>query len=202
MNKPAKIIGTVGLLLVGIFSLIFVLHGPRSKSQKTAPPQQVMLSDVDDLLMEYIIPGKQFNASFPAAPQHVSGNQNVLQDGEKLGYDIYIAQSRLGTTYMVNVIQYPPTFNVSLSEKILKSAVDEICSSNPANTITKSDVGTFSGFPSLDFVVENPLAEIQGRVILKGTTLFVISVAGENKDTLHKHYEKFLSSFSFPKVTS
>jgi hypothetical protein len=199
MSKPVKIIGSAGLFLVIIFSLVFILHGPRPKAQKAIHSEQVILSDVDDVLMQYDIPGKDFLASFPAAPQHVAGYQNVIQNGQKVGYDIYVAQSRLGTTYMVNVIRYPQTFDVSVSEKILKSAVDEIRSSNPANDITKSELSTYNGLPSIDFVVENPLAEIQGRAILKGTTLFVISVAGENKDTLHKHYEKFLSSFSFPK---
>jgi hypothetical protein len=199
MNKPARIILSIGLLLVIIFTLIFFLHGHRSKPPKSVHTGQTMVSDVDDLLMEYVIPGKVFFASFPAAPQHVSGYQNVIQNGQKVGYDIYIAQSRLGTMYMVNVIKYPSAFDVSFPEKILKAAVDEICSSNPANAIVKSELGTFNGFPSLDFAVENPLAEIQGRAILKGTTLFVISVAGENKDLLHKHLEKFLSSFSFSK---
>jgi hypothetical protein len=199
MSKRAKIIVSVGVLLGIVFSLIFFLHGHHATPQKITRSDQAMLSDVDDLLMEYVIPGKDFFASFPAAPHHVSGDQNIIQDGQKVGYDIYIAHSRLGTMYMVNVIRYPSTFDVSVPEKILKSAVDEICSSNPANAITKSELGTFSGFPSLDFVVENPLAEIQGRVILKGTTLFVISVASENKDLLHKHFEKFLLSFSFQK---
>ena len=173
--------------------MFFFVH----KADPSRSVKESQVDDIEDSLFSYTSENHHFTAGFPVVPHHVSGGNADEKTGDTIGYEVFVAKSRLGTTYMLSIVSYPESFDVRLPQKVLKNALDEIVAGDGKNVVKTSCFSTYQGFPSLDYVVENPLAEVKGKAVLKGHTLYVISVAHENKGALEQHFEKFLSSFSF-----
>ena len=96
---------------------------------------------------------------------------------------------------MINVIDYPPSVDVTDPRGVLKASADEILGSNSANKMLKSDFGTSLGFPTMDFTIGNHQATVNGRAILKGHSLFVLTVADGDPQVASSSFTKMADSF-------
>jgi hypothetical protein len=142
-----------------------------------------------------VFTSKRFTVELPGQPHHAHETSTVPDSKEKIGYDMYVTQSRLGTTFMINVIEYPPSFNTDSSEPILTAVLNDIMAANDSNTIIHKEYGSFFNYPSIEFVLNNTQANLRVRAFLRDKTLFILSVADTDIDTLDGAFSKFVESF-------
>lgn len=186
----------VGLLIAGVLICnIFIKKSPMNE-KATAPTIEVT-SDLMEEWREYKPQSQLFTVSLPALPQHASQAIPVQEGEGVIRYNMYLAQARDGATFMINVIEYPASFDVSDSQALLEGVMKEIVGGNPNNTLVKSTRDAFYGFPSLLFLVHNQEGTIKTRVIQKNHVLYVLSAADISDERVESKFEKLVGSFKF-----
>lgn len=183
----------VVLILVAIVILFAVsrLYSPKTHQ----PPVQPPVRTVEKVWQEYASPSNRFGVSLPELPQRVVGVRPVPTSKEEIRYETYLSMTKSGSILMINVIDYPPSVDVTDSKGVLKAAADDILGSNPLNQMLKSEVGVSLGYPSMDFTIGNKEATVQGRDVLKGHTLFVLTVADHDPRVASTLFNKMADSF-------
>ena len=187
----AVVIAVVGIAIIFILAHLFTPQPYKPALSSSA----LSGMDLAENWREYRSPSKRFAVSLPAPPQHAVESVAVPSSGEKIRYDMFLAQAKRGTIYVVNIIDYPPSVDVANIEAVLSMAVNEIVAGNQANHLLKADRGLACGWPSMDFVIGNPEATIYGRSIVKGSSLFVVSVADHDSQVAQEAFKKLSDSF-------
>jgi hypothetical protein len=183
----------VALTIIGIAVLVAVvrLYSPKPDQM----PSQIPVRTVEKEWQEYSSPSNRFSVILPELPQHVVGGRPMPTGKEEIHYDTFLSMAKEGTVILINVIDYPSSVNVTDTKGVLQAAVDEIRGSNPANQILKNEVGVSLGYPSMDFTIGNKEAAVQGRAILKGHALFVLTVADPDPRVASSVFTKMADSF-------
>jgi hypothetical protein len=183
----------VALILITIVTLFAVSRLWSPKPQQ--PPVQPSVRAIEKVWHEYSSPSNRFSVNLPELPQHVVGVRPMPTAKEEIRYETFLSMSKSGSILLINVIDYPPSVDVTDSKGVLKAAAEEILGSNPTNQMLKSEAGVSLGYPSMDFTIGNKDATVQGRDILKGHTLFVLSVADHDPRVASTLFNKMADSF-------
>jgi len=138
----------------------------------------------------------RFTIELPAILQHASEMVPITGSNEFIRYTMYVGQSKRGTTFMINVIDYPEKFDTSNTEQLLNNVVKEMVAGKESNRVEDEVRDFFLGFPSADFVVSNHVGFMHVRAFLCDHSLFVLSVADSDKTETNKAFESFVNSFS------
>jgi len=138
---------------------------------------------------------KRFVVELPNTPHHAHETRNISGSHGRISYDMYVAQSRLGTTFMINVIEYPTQFDPSSSESILNGVFNDIVAGNDSSQVVHNELGTFLDCPSIDFVLSHPRGNLKVRAFLHERLLFVLSVADKDVNALDSLFSQFVDSF-------
>lgn len=183
----------VALIFVAVVVLFAVsrLYNPKPLQ----PTIQAPVPTIEKAWQEYSSPSNRFSASLPELPQRVVGVRPMPTAKEEIRYETFLSMTKSGSILMINVIDYPPSVDVTDSKGVLKAAADEILGSNPMNQMLKSEVGVSLGYPSMDFTISNKEATVQGRDVLKGHTLFVLTVADHDPRVASTLFNKMADSF-------
>lgn len=198
MGQKAKI--SVGVIIAVIIILVLtVLFTPTPYTPRAMRDAPQQMGDVFEQWTTYRSPSERFVVSLPSPPQRAIEAVPMPSSDEKIQYDTILSQSKSGAIFIVTIIDYPPSVCVDDPKDILVTAVKEIAVGNKDNQIEKSDMGTFESMPGLDFVITNPNATIQGRAILKGRSLYVMSVADRDPRAANDNFAKLADSFSLTK---
>ena len=194
MKKAIKliIIGALVLLAVVWLGRFF---SPNAGNVPPSSAKQSVNADLPEQWKEYRSPSKRFAVSLPSAPQHAVESVPIPSSDEKIRYDMFLAQSRRGTVYMVNIIDYPPSVDCSDVESVFGKSLSEIVAGNPANKIFKTERTTLFDCPAMDFVIVNPEATMYGRSLLKGNSLFILSVADNDPQKAKEAFQTLADSF-------
>ncbi len=142
-----------------------------------------------------VFSSKRFTVELPGQPHHAHEMSTMPGSKDKIGYDLYVTQSRLGTTFMINVIEYPPSFNTDSSESVLTTVLNDIVAGNKSNKVMHKEFASFFDYPSIEFVLSNTQGNLRVRVFLRNKTLFILSVADTDIDALNQTFSKFVKSF-------
>jgi hypothetical protein len=191
MEQKTKLFAGVIFAVVIILSF-FYFFNPKQPPVTTAAIPVVL---VVDEWREFRSPSERFIVSFPTPPQRAIESIPMPSSDERIRYDMVLSQAKTGTICMVNIIDYPSSVDVSNSEAVLTTAIQEIVSGNQANHLVKSEKTTFQGLPAMDFVIVNQDATIQGMAILKGSALFMLSVADHDPAVVASTFKKLADSF-------
>lgn len=136
-----------------------------------------------------------FKVQLPALPQHASeavplpGGQGVIR------YDMYLSQEKDGTTFMISRIQYPNEFDTNNSSQLLEGVLTEMMGGNTNNNLKESTKGSYRGFPSLDFLIQNNDVLIRSKTFLSNKTLYVLTLIDRNKGEIDSSFKIFSESF-------
>ena len=181
------------LIVVVILFAVVRLYNP--KPDQPPVQAQVPVRVVEKVWQEYTSPSSRFSTSFPELPQRVVGVRPTSTAKEEIRYESFLSMAKSGSILMINVIDYPPSVDVTDSKGVLKAAAEEILGSNPTNQMLKSEAGVSLGYPSMDFTIGNKDATVQGRDILEGHTLFVLTVADHDPRVASTLFNKMADSF-------
>jgi len=179
-----------------LFALVVVISGAMYLFLPNPIPSEANAERTPPLEEEWKpFSSKRFTVDLPSQPHHAHETSTTPDSSDKIGYDMYVTQSRLGTTYMINVIEYPPSFSTEPSEPILTGILNDILSGNDSNQVMHKELGSFSDYPSIEFVLSNTQGNLRVRAFLRDQTLFILSVADTDIDTLDHTFARFVDSF-------
>lgn len=194
--------GRIAVVLASLFLLVllstYFLFAPKPyKHTEKTPIMPIPLAEPPEEWKEYAPATQEFSVRIPTLPQHAADATPAQNTSGFVHYDIYFAQSRAGSTYVINVIEYPLTFDTTNPDVVLNGVMQEMLGGNPANQLMKSNRGNFSGYPSAEFALKNPDVEAYTRAILKGRSLYVLTVMDKDSQQAQANFTKFTDSFQF-----
>lgn len=163
--------------------------GTSSDSQAPAHPPKASWN-------KYSAPSGHFEVLFPVAPQHVSEVTTLPNDNKTVKYDIYLAQEKDGSTFMISEIQYPASFDAANQDVVLEGVMKEMVAGNPTNVLVKSAKGQFHNFPSLDFSIKNSDFSVESKAMLSDKILYVFTVMDRDPNFIEDDFGTFVGSFS------
>ena len=193
MEQKTKLFAGIIFAVVIILSF-FYFFNPKPY-QPPATPAVIPVALVVEDWREFRSPTERFTVSLPTPPQRAIESIPMPSSDERIRYDMVLSQAKTGTICMVNIIDYPSSVDVSNSEAVLTTAIQEIVSGNQANHLVKSEKTTFQGLPAINFVIVNQDATIHGMAILKGSSLFMLSVADHDPAVVDATFKKLTDSF-------
>ncbi len=144
---------------------------------------------------EYVSQNPGFKVMLPAIPQHAVETVPMTSTPGSMKYNLYLAQSHSGSTYMISVIEYPEGVDLSNAKDILDGVQKEMLSANEKNTLASASHGTFMGSPSLEFKLLSPEIVTKTIAFLKEHRLYVLTVVDHVKSEIDQHFDTFTSSF-------
>jgi hypothetical protein len=151
--------------------------------------------DLTEEWKEYRPQTERFSVTFPTTPQHAAQMIPVPDGDGFIRYDMYLALSRKGATFMINVIEYPATFNMADVDSLLNGVMREMIGGNPSNALLNSNHGTFDGNPCLEFLLHNKKATMKTMVVQKDHTIYVLSAADITQELAEEGFKKLENSF-------
>lgn len=143
---------------------------------------------------------KVFSVTLPDLPQHVSEKVVMGNGRDVVKYDMYLVQQPVGSTFMISLIHYPPTYDTSDAHKILDAATKEMLSNNSESKLVSTSYGQFLGFPAVENVIVNSSLHVYMKAFLSKNTLFVVNVVDQQGERAQAHFEKAMSSFQMTHI--
>jgi hypothetical protein len=192
MGQKGKVLS--GVIVAGIVLLLFIYFFTPKPYTPPISPASLDIGTVD-VWREFRSPSERFVVSFPTPPQRAMDSVPMPSSDERIRYDMLLSQAKNGTICMVTIIDYPPSVDIANPDAVLTTAIQEMVAGNPANHLLKTEKGKWLGFPKTDFVIGSKDAVIDGRAILKGSSLFMISVAAHDPQTADAAFKKLSDSF-------
>jgi hypothetical protein len=198
MNKIWMTIAFLAILLFGMFYLV-----PRlTNAYKTLPgiDSAVTNSDKNDSenfsdWKEFTPKSGLFKVMLPHPPQTAKDLVAIPGSDKKRRYDMYASEKIDGTLFLISAITYPHDVDTSLTDDILQQTLDELMKSNPDNRISKLKNNNFKTYRTLDFSLNNREFHVEGKILMVGKTVFVLSYITRNKSFNPNEYQKFIDSF-------
>lgn len=175
------------LLALGVF---FIKDSykmlPLAASKEGAPGPFTSWHSIDS-------PTGHYKVMMPAIPQHAT--QNIVDPKTKnlRHYDMSIAQKSDGSMFMVSLITFQGTN--SSPDILKKTVINDLLAANPQNQLKEMEMGSFQGYPSINFTIANSDTTVKGLTFIEGNTLYLLSAVFPNQYYSAKDYDYFIKSF-------
>lgn len=137
----------------------------------------------------------KFKVLLPILPQHVTDKINDPVTQEPRKFDMFAAADENGTAYVVSMITLPNKIDSKDIEKALRNVVNDMLARNKSNKLKVAKLGVFQGANALDFAFENGDVTVVGKAILRGTTIYILSMVGKTEAYSGKEFDFFVNSF-------
>lgn len=199
----ARFLSIVVLVIIAGLSYLAIRYAkdsymvlPASGQPETALENEINNESDYQNWAEFSPPAGIFKVLMPSKPQHVSDKSNDPKTKMKRIDDVYIAEKKNGSVFMIHFITYQDQQKAFAAEdELLQDLMQDMLSSNPNNKLIDSKPALYKGRRALDFVIENDTFNYDFRTFVSGNTLVVLS--GISKKSLHnkKDFEIFINSF-------
>jgi len=199
MRRKSMVWVLLVLVVLGVLFYFLFCPNPYRSVEEETEVISINVSAAEEEWQEFYPASHRFVVMMPVVPQYAHESVPASQGEGSVQYNMYFAQSRRGTTYLVNVIEYPPSFDLSNVDALLRGVAQEMVSGNSSNQLLKEDRKEILGCPSIDFVIKNDEVLAQTRAMLRGNTLFVLTVMDKEQEYLQTQFARFTNSFHFPR---
>ncbi len=196
-NMAYRIVFILGLILFLALSSLGIRYIAKEAAyQKEGLKENYPMVDINQW-KEFRSDLGNFNVLLPVLPQHASQMVSLPNSPNKLKYDLFLAQEKDGTNFMINVISYPDDMDLSNPQSLLENVMNEMVAGDSNNQLKYSEKGKFQHSPSLEFAIENPQFLIQSRAFLVEKMLYVLTVVDRIENYNQNEYRAFINSFHF-----
>lgn len=146
--------------------------------------------------IEFSPPAGTFKVLMPSKPEHVSDKSNDPKTKIKRVDDVYLAERKNGSVFMIHLITYPDQQQAMTAEEgLLENFMHDMLASNPNNKLVASQPAMFKGQKALDFVIENDSFNYDVRTFLENKTVIVLASIAKKPFHNVKDFEFFINSF-------
>jgi hypothetical protein len=136
---------------------------------------------------------------FPEAPEHVSEQMSVPEDGYSLRYDAYISPLSEESVVMLLIAQYPDFVDEAYAQMSLEGFLNGILTHNPGNQLIFADLLLVEGHEALDFFIRTGSVYFKGRAVMVKNSLYLMAMECEMQAYDEAHYNQFVNSFRLAK---
>ena len=178
------------LFVIAIFTYDFAIKKP----SRILPRQE---KENVSAWKEFRAPDGSFEAKFPSMPQHATASDAATfgSSKEKVVYDVYAAQAKDSTTFLVKMIQYPDSLPLNDHDSLFDDVLKDMLANTTNSKLVKTTKDTFLGVPSAHFEIEAPGFVIDSTAFFSGKKLYVLTVMGHSIDQVQDDFDVFASSF-------
>ena len=150
---------------------------------------------VADGWKEYTPSNGKFTVIFPEKPSHEEGVLQLPAQEQGVNYDEFKSYQTKKVYYSVSYIEIPKRLKIAGSNRILHGALDLIVKHTPGATVVSENSTKHKNLKALDFHISQGEEEVQGRLILDGTTLFRLTAVYPPALAGQLQHEDFINSF-------
>lgn len=136
-----------------------------------------------------------FKITLPHFPQYAKDFVLVGNSDQKLRYDMYASEKIDGTLFLINIITYPESSDMSFTDDILHHTLDELMRSKSENHLVHFEKGVFQQYPALNFSIENRSFHIEGKILIVDKRVYVLTYTTYKDNFDPKEYQYFINSF-------
>lgn len=139
---------------------------------------------------------KRFSIEFPKSPKEASRQIEIPSANQSLDYREMRAEES-EVSYAVSYIDFPRKWRLVGANTLLKKSLAILVEHEAEGMkLVSQQVSTHNGLPALDYVVKHGEREIQGKLILSGTTLYRLTATYLPAKASLVQHAQFVSSFN------
>lgn len=199
----SRAVWLTGIAIVAVAGLLFF--------KSTQPKEESSLNLSDEIAEgeaatiqiqnwhEFTSPAGDFKVLFPALPQHAAETINDPKTQEQRQYDMYVSEKSNGAIFMISIIRMPNDSVTKLNEKMLPDVINDMMSSSPKSKLTKMEMGSFKGNPSIEYSFENDQVNVDGKAFIAGNSLYLLTNVAKKGDAQKQEFDYFTNSFQLIK---
>jgi len=187
--------GTILALFAIAATLSLIDFGLSKKAEKGLEIQADLTKD----WIKFVPFTGKFTVYLPRTPKYAIDIVNVPKTDIKRWYEMYVAEEPNGTVFLVNLISYHSSFDLSNVKGVLHNVVNEMISSNLNNRVLELKDETFQGRRSVFFHFQNESIEVKGIAFLAGMTVYQLTYTALSENFNENEYEGFVNSFELVK---
>lgn len=145
--------------------------------------------------IQYVSDNGKFQVQFPKKPVEQEPKQFEMSNGSPLQVSEFKATPKGEAEFSVSYLELPKKWKLFSANTLLKGAMKVVHEHTPGATIVEKKLVKHKSFPAMDFKMKDGEKEIEGRLILVGSTLYKLWVVYSPDTPREQQHEIFLSSF-------
>lgn len=143
--------------------------------------------------IQYASDDGRFTVNFPKEPKQESHSFEIPNSKQPLELSEF--KVKTDAVFSVSYVELPKKWRIFSAGTLLKAAMEQIYGHSPQAKLIDSKRVKHKNYPALDFRMKNGEDEIDGRLILVGSTLYKLTVTYPPKASRETQHEIFLNSF-------
>jgi uncharacterized RDD family membrane protein YckC len=136
-----------------------------------------------------------FRVLLPEVPEEASKVLPVPSHNKTLNYQEITSHQTQKVYYSISYMNFPKKWKLAGAQRLLQGALDLIVEHIPGTQILFKSMTKHKNFRALDFHLTQGSEEVQGRLILVGTTLYRLTVVYPPELANQLQQNEFLDSF-------
>ena len=137
----------------------------------------------------------KFSVFFPDDPKQESHAISLPDQNRVLQYNELTSYHEKKVSYSVSYMQIPKKWKLAGASRILQSALEGIIEHTSETELKNKSFTNHQSFRALDFHYTQENDQVQGRLIMVGTTVYRLTVIYPPSHTDKILHEEFLNSF-------
>lgn len=157
--------------------------------------KEVNPKDPPSTWIDFQAPSGKFEAKFPAKPQQARQKLVDPKTKQVREYDMYVAESSVGSIYMVSLITFSDVDTPTEQTDLLTSVMNNMLESSKTNVLKAMNMGTYKGHESLDFSIQNGDVEIHAKAFIADKILYALTSVTKQINSEPTEFKYFVDSF-------
>jgi hypothetical protein len=142
--------------------------------------------------IQYVSDDGKFTVHFPKKPE-VASKTYEIPNGEPLNLSEYKAEKE--AAFSVSYLDLPKKWSIFSSATLLKGAMKVVHDHMPGAQLLEKKSVKHKNYPAMDFRMKEGDNEIEGRLILVGSTIYKLMVVYYPDTPRDQQHEMFVNSF-------
>lgn len=143
--------------------------------------------------IHYTSKDEKFTVNFPKKPELETHTFDVPNTDK--GLDLQELKTVGDVEFSVSYLELPRKWRIFSAATLLKGAMNVIAEKMPGAKIIERSHIKYKNYPGMDFHMTQEGKEIEGRLILVGSTLYKLTVTRPHDMNHEVEHENFLNSF-------
>lgn len=143
--------------------------------------------------IQYASDDGRFTVNFPKQPKVEAHSYEVPDSQQSLEMSELKAKS--DAVFSVSYVELPKKWRIFSAGTLLKAAMEVVRAHTPDAELLDTNRIKHKDYPAMDFRMKEGENEIEGRLILVGSTLYKLTVTYPPKASHEMQHETFLNSF-------
>lgn len=158
-------------------------------------PEKVTAGQFDDWRI-YRSDSGRFTVMMPGLTQNAAESIIDPKTHEKRRYNMYVAQRANGNIFMITMITFPSSEDLSNPEQMYDSVVAEMLAANSKNELENKEIKVVNNQKVLDFTIKGDTVTSKNRAMISGNNLFLLSYMAKPGLYDLQEFNYFVDSFT------